>query len=465
MSSTLYIFVLVFVGINLAVCDYAKYVEFVKKQALNQTFVKEFEKHVKLFQDHSPKTKSRLAFPCDDMEKPTRKVITAHNLSPFDIKVMAAMGDSVTAGTGIKANTVIGLLIENRGLSWSVGGDGTIAEHETLSNIIKKYNPEVTGYSTGEGPVWFPNARLNVAEPGDKSEAMPGQADSLISKMKADTSFDYENDWKLITMFIGGNDLCDYCDDRNTFSPENYVRNVQTALDKLHAEVPKVFVNLVEVLNIANVNELNQNFICNTLHLFLCRCGAYPWDDEERQIMLEAVDKYQQGLINLVESGRYDTRDDFTVVIQPFFEKTPIPKNPANGETDLSFFSPDCFHLSQKGHEAAADALWNNMIEPVGKKRTIWTPDEPVECPDPDYPYFATYKNSEQIKQLQQRNKQSQDASKVGGSSSTVGAVVGVCVLGLIAVVSLVALRRRKIQKQEQEKLIKHNISLSYTQI
>lgn len=35
---------------------------------------------------------------------------------------------------------------------------------------------------------------------------------------------------------------------------------------------------------------------------------------------------------------------------------------PANGETDLSFFSPDCFHLSQKGHEAAADALWNNMV-------------------------------------------------------------------------------------------------------
>lgn len=46
---------------------------------------------------------------------------------------------------------------------------------------------------------------------------MPGQADSLISKMKADTSFDYENDWKLVTMFIGGNDLCDYCDDRVTY--------------------------------------------------------------------------------------------------------------------------------------------------------------------------------------------------------------------------------------------------------
>lgn len=465
MNTTLYVFVLVFLAIGVTVGDYAKYVGFVKKQAANQTFVKEFEKHVQLFQDHSPKTKSRLGFPCGDMKKPSRKTITAHNLSPFDIKVIAAMGDSVTAGTGIKANTVIGLLIQNRGLSWSVGGDGTIAEHETLANIIKKYNPEVTGYSTGEGPVWFANARLNVAEPGDKSENMPGQADSLISKMKADKSFDFENDWKLVTIFIGGNDLCDYCDDTNTFSPENYVKNVQTALDKLHAEVPKVFVNLVEVLNIANVNELNQNLVCNTLHLFLCRCGAYPWNDEERQLMLEAVDKYQQGLVNLIESGRYDTREDFTVVIQPFFEKTPIPKKPDNGETDLSFFSPDCFHLSLKGHEAAADALWNNMIEPVGKKRTTWTPDEPVECPDPEHPYFATYKNSAKIKQLQQLKKQSQHVSEVSSSSSVVGAIVGVCVLVLMVVVSLVILRRRKLRKQEKEKLIKHKLPLSYTQI
>jgi len=31
-------------------------------------------------------------------------------------------------------------------------------------------------------------------------------------------------------------------------------------------------------------------------------------------------------------------------------------------EPDLSYFAPDCFHLSLKGHRAAADALWNNMV-------------------------------------------------------------------------------------------------------
>ena len=66
---------------------------------------------------------------------------------------------------------------------------------------------------------------------------------------------------------------------------------------------------------------------------------------------------------------RYDTRDDFAVVIQPFFTNTKAPLMPDNHTVDMSYFAPDCFHFSEKGHKAAALALWNSMIEPVGKKR------------------------------------------------------------------------------------------------
>lgn len=34
----------------------------------------------------------------------------------------------------------------------------------------------------------------------------------------------------------------------------------------------------------------------------------------------------QEGTHQLVENGRYDTREDFTVVVQPFFEKVDMPK-------------------------------------------------------------------------------------------------------------------------------------------
>ena len=43
---------------------------------------------------------------------------------------------------------------------------------------------------------------------------MPGQAELLVRRMKDSDNIDYKNDWKVITIFIGGNDLCDFCEDK-----------------------------------------------------------------------------------------------------------------------------------------------------------------------------------------------------------------------------------------------------------
>lgn len=54
-----------------------------------------------------------------------------------------------------------------------------------------------------------------------------------------------------------------------------------------------------------------------------------------------------------VDSGRYDTRDDFTVVIQPFMKLFNAPRDRALWGTeviDISYVTYDCFHFSQKGH-------------------------------------------------------------------------------------------------------------------
>jgi hypothetical protein len=54
-----------------------------------------------------------------------------------------------------------------------------------------------------------------------------------------------------------------------------------------------------------------------------------------------------------IDSGRYDGKEDFTVVIQPFTSNLEAPKarNFLGFDlADLTLFSVDCFHLSQKGH-------------------------------------------------------------------------------------------------------------------
>lgn len=121
--------------------------------------------------------------------------------------------------------------------------------------------------------------------------------------------------------------------------------------------------------------------------------------------------------------SKFDS-NDFTVVLQPFFLGAPSPDNVNTifGQApDLSLFAPDCFHFSQKSNALGesllkywtgfpfsfssswqfirfpvANALWNNMLEPVGNKTRGWQPlMERFLCPTENAPYFFTRRNSE----------------------------------------------------------------------
>lgn len=60
-----------------------------------------------------------------------------HKLRPGDIDVIGAMGDSLTAGAGVFADSVLQIMIENRGVTTTGGGQGTWRQYITLPNIIK----------------------------------------------------------------------------------------------------------------------------------------------------------------------------------------------------------------------------------------------------------------------------------------------------------------------------------------
>jgi hypothetical protein len=87
--------------------------------------------------------------------------------------------------------------------------------------------------------------------------------------------------------------------------------------------------------------------------------------------------------------------NDFTVVYQPFPETASLRYNHKNGKADMNIMALDCLHFSQKGHAVAANALWNNMLEPVGSKTLglskLW---KTFKCPSLQNPYFYTNYNS-----------------------------------------------------------------------
>ncbi|KAK3774191.1 hypothetical protein RRG08_001326 [Elysia crispata] len=326
-------------------------------------------------------------FPCP-LPKSNENPSSVHKLRPGDIKVVGAVGDSLTAGRGASWGA-LGLLLDFPQLSWSIGGKSEYEEQITLPNILHKFNPDAVGASVSRR-----QRVLNKARSGAKSNEILNQTISLVEAIKADKEVDFENDWKLVTVFIGGNDICAMCKDYEFYRPENYIKRVQAGVDYLQANLPRTFVNLVELLNVEMVQELGQNLLCDAVHLFVCDCANNPGSEEAQKKLLEYKTGYQKMLRELAVSNRYRTTDDFTVVLQPFYRNT-YPPFKTSGQPDLSYFASDCFHLSSKGQQAAAKALWNNMVEPIGSKRLDWHPNEPLECLSKKKPYLFTYKNSQ----------------------------------------------------------------------
>ncbi len=115
--------------------------------------------------------------------------------------------------------------------------------------------------------------------------------------------------------------------------------------------------------------------------------------------LAQAHEGYFREIERIVGLPKYQTRGDFALVLLPFLKDTVIPTKP-DGQPDDSYFAPDCFHFSgtlstpcstgmlllkalfahslssahvmtqtEKSHQAAGVALWNNLISPAQAKQ------------------------------------------------------------------------------------------------
>jgi len=336
-------------------------------------------------------------FTCDvsfgrSPERPT----SVHRVRPGDIDVMAAFGDSISAGNGLGALTLPQVAIENRQEVFSIGGKGTLDEGvTTLPNIIRKFNPQVKGYSvcqSSEDNVdksWF-----NVAQPGGTCDDMPSEARKLIDRMKADARVDYENDWKLLTMFVGGNDLCASC--RRNYSKEAYYAFFESALTTLKAEMPRTIVNLVTMFDVTPLPSFSTGLACDLLQWGFCDCVRNSTTKPAlRQLQMDYDEQYRQ----LADDPRFKA-DDFTVIRQPHMRDMEPPLDLENGGYLQGFLSPDCFHPNRIAHQGFSVYYWNGLLTPLDMKVTYINSSDmniPLKCPTPEQPYIFTDENSAEV--------------------------------------------------------------------
>ncbi|GMT16317.1 hypothetical protein PFISCL1PPCAC_7614, partial [Pristionchus fissidentatus] len=334
-----------------------------------------------------------------DLMKRSKTVpASVHSLRPADIDVVGALGDSLTAanGAGAEHGDLLGVAIQYRGLTFSVGGDKTLDEHISMANVLKKFNPNLAGYSirTGSANVWE-TAHLNAGIPGAHSQGIIEQANDLVRRIKDHPEIDYINQWKLIHIFIGPNDMCAWCVHQDTESAENYRDNIRKAVQILKDELPRTIVSLTGMIDIRLLRNVDaDNKLCKETHLIECMCEQFPEVTDE--MLTNEAKAYMQREQELQDSGEFDTDDDFTLIIQPFFEGvTDVSRNP-DGTPNMDFFAPDCFHFSAYGHALTGKYLWNNMMQPVGSKTYGNFTDDgtPLLCPEATCPFIRTTKNS-----------------------------------------------------------------------
>jgi len=314
---------------------------------------------------------------------PSHKPTSVYELHPNDIKVISVLGDSITAGFGIKGKE--GLLDEFRGLSGPIGGDENAI---TLANFFKYFVPNLQGASIGKHSFELPYFKyhpeldqLNAAQSGATVDNLDFQVSYLIQEMKSNSKIDFTNDWKLITILIGANDACPLCEGAHPPSvdaaADKFAKTYSTIIDRLQKEIPRLFVNVLPMFNVSGIYYLTRNSTyCKDLHKvpIECPCGYSP-DISKRTYMDSVLQAYDVRMHAIAQNWQKKHLNDFIVTLQPLFVNMTIP--------DFSYLSTlDCFHPSLKAHEKLAIAIWNSLISPVSKKRRALYPDDPFLCPD-----------------------------------------------------------------------------------
>jgi len=316
-----------------------------------------------------------------------------NDLHPNNIKVVMALGDSITAAFGVMGNS--GEDHEFRGKSWSIGGDENAT---TVPNFLATFVPNIQGAAKGSHVLEYCAARfcppyqyhpevdqLDAAQSGGMIVNLPQhEMDYLITQVYDNPAIDVQNDWKLLTILIGANDICSCCETNASYTgPDAFEKYLMETLERVRSTLPRTFVNLIVGFNLSEVYYLGRKSLYCEVHqrvlAWECGCIFDKNANATRREVDEVTQLYNQRIYKIDSYYKAQQYKDFAVVVQPFFSKTKASEFPIDFLSNI-----DCFHPSLFAHETMAIALWNAMLVPAAQKKTVVTfGDKPI-CPTAD---------------------------------------------------------------------------------
>jgi len=317
-----------------------------------------------------------------------------------EIGIVMAMGDSMTAGY----NVLKGDNVEYRGWSFSSGSEPSA---NTLATFLKAYNPHLLGASTGERhPSQAPGhyavpcpekdyaiCGLNAAVDGARVGWLQQQLDWLSKRLDTLAPGTWPDQWKMITIFSGLDDIVFGPSNNATAHPPTDVHVVEqqfdAILESLHMRFPKLLVNILALPENFAANTTVAKQSCRFFKRISEALGIH-WTD--LNLWHRTILDYNKMLVRLVQ--RWQKRcsaDNCTMAVAL---RLPLLKTQVSLHELDSF---DCFHPNLRLAEAMAIDIWNEMLEGPQSPQVFW--QQKLRCleaedrftmPDPAYSLQVT---------------------------------------------------------------------------
>jgi len=311
---------------------------------------------------------------------------TVNNLHPSDIDCFGVIGDSISAGFSLESHSIFKELYEYRGRAFDIGGEDG---YRTLPNIFSQYGSIKRCASYGKTFITHSlfqyqnfdfdksidiydiydieaeedkkDINCNVAISGAVSNQMMTMWNNLIAEWNTQYCMD---DWKVLTIMIGANDICAYCLNGYNNTVQSYIFNMAQLFQNIIRMSRNLFVNVISTFDVGLTTDW-QNESCKLVHELIDECpcilGKHKQSDARPMV---------RGLYKDINSQLYPLVDKYSklgegkqikFVVQPIIEDFQIYNS--------SYLSSlDCFHPSEFGHKCLATILWNDMFLPPEKK-------------------------------------------------------------------------------------------------
>eukprot|EP01135_Chromosphaera_perkinsii_P012082 Nk52_evm20s2579 gene=Nk52_evmTU20s2579 len=349
-------------------------------------------------------------FNCPSIKAPA-EAKNIREVKPGNVRVVMALGDSITAGFGTEGKfkptflNPAGLnLNEYRGQSWSIGGD----EGEmTFPNFLKHYSPNLVGYSTGShlGEMDYlifklnqhnypKKDSLNAAQSGAMSYVLPTDEVPYLKKRfaemtKKDPSL--QNAWKVVNLLIGANDLCISCFDISDAitAASVYKKHVNQTIADLYESFPNTIVAITELFKVSQIVDVSaKKDVCKAIHAVFpaeCQCAFSPINGKKKREAMDAIgDKYNEAVREIADFWNKKRLDGFGIAVLPSLMNADLTKE------NVDFISSvDCFHPSRLAHSYMALHTFNNLLRPAKERTSDFNLAEKIVCPTEESRFYV----------------------------------------------------------------------------